>query len=64
MTDKAWNRMLAQKKKELARLVDQGVLNGKRKGRRLLIKVGSFYDWLGEPAPAFQIGRASCRERV
>lgn len=53
VSDKAWNRVLAQKKKELARLVDKGVLNGKRKGRRLLINVGSFYDWLGEATPAF-----------
>jgi hypothetical protein len=53
VSDKAWNRILAQKKKELARLVDQEVIEGKRKGRRLLINVGSFYDWLGEPAPVF-----------
>ena len=51
VSDKAWNRVLAQKKKELARLVDQGVLEGKRKGRRLRINAGSFYDWLGQPAP-------------
>jgi hypothetical protein len=53
VSDKAWNRVLAQKKKELARLADQGVLEGKRKGRRLLINVGSFYDWLGQPVPVF-----------
>lgn len=53
VSDKAWNRVLAQKKKELARLIDQGVLEGTRKGRRLLINVGSFYDWLGQPAPVF-----------
>lgn len=51
VTDKAWNRVLAQKKKELARLVGQGELEGKRKGRGVLVNVGSFYDWLGEPVP-------------
>jgi hypothetical protein len=49
--DKAWNRILAEKKKELTRLVEEGVLAGKRSGRRLLINNGSFYDWLGEPVP-------------
>jgi len=49
--DKAWNRLLAQKKAELRRLVDEGVLAGKRRGRRLLINAGSFYDWLGEAEP-------------
>jgi hypothetical protein len=48
---KAWNRLLAEKKRELSRLVEEGVLAGKRGGRRLLINNGSFYDWLGEPVP-------------
>jgi hypothetical protein len=48
---KAWNRLLAEKKRELSRLVEQSVLAGKRRGRRLLINNGSFYDWLGEPVP-------------
>jgi hypothetical protein len=48
---KAWNRMLAEKKRELSRLAEEGVLIGKRSGRRLLIHNGSFYDWLGEPVP-------------
>ncbi|MCH7891116.1 MAG: hypothetical protein IH921_06395 [Gemmatimonadetes bacterium] len=51
VTEKAWNRVLSDKKREIARLVDDGALSGKRKGRRLLVSVGSFYDWLGEPAP-------------
>jgi hypothetical protein len=46
---KAWNRLLAEKKRELGRLVEKGVLAGKRSGRRLRIKNGSFYDWLGKP---------------
>jgi hypothetical protein len=48
---KAWNRLLAEKKRELSRLVEEGVLAGKRTGRRLLINAGSFYDWLGETVP-------------
>jgi hypothetical protein len=49
--DKAWNRMVAEKKRELTRLVGEGVLAGKRRGRGLLINNGSFYDWLNEPVP-------------
>ncbi len=51
VTEKAWIRVLGDKKGEIARLVDDGALSGRRKGRRLLVTVGSFYDWLGEPPP-------------
>jgi hypothetical protein len=51
VSDKAWNRLLAEKKRELTRLVQEGALAGKRRGRGFLINNGSFYDWLGEPAP-------------
>jgi hypothetical protein len=51
VTDKAWNRLLAEKKRELTRLVEEGTLAGGRSGRRLLVNNGSFYDWLGEPVP-------------
>jgi hypothetical protein len=51
VSDKAWNRLLAEKKRELTRLVQESVLAGKRRGRGLLINNGSFYDWLGEPVP-------------
>jgi len=51
VSDKAWNRLLAEKKRELTRLVQQGVLAEKRRGRGLLINNGSFYDWLGDPVP-------------
>ena len=50
---KAWNRLLAEKKRELSRLVQEGVLAGKRRGRGLLINNGSFYDWLREAVPLF-----------
>ena len=49
--DKAWGRLLAEKKRELTRLVQEGVLAGKRRGRGLLINNGSFYDWLSDPVP-------------
>ena len=49
--DKAWNRLLAEKKRELSRLVEEGLLAGNRRGRGLLINNGSFHDWLGEPVP-------------
>jgi hypothetical protein len=48
---RAWNGAVAQKKAELSRLVEEGVLDGRRSGRRLLVNNGSFYDWLGEPVP-------------
>ena len=51
VTGKAWNRLLAEKKRELTRLVEEGTLAGRRSGRRLLINNGSFCDWLGEPVP-------------
>jgi len=51
VTGKAWNRLLAEKKRELTRLIEEGTLAGRRSGRRLLVNNGSFYDWLGEPVP-------------
>jgi len=51
VSDKAWNRLPAEKKRELTRLAEDGTLAGKRRGRGLLINNGSFYDWLGEPVP-------------
>jgi hypothetical protein len=49
----AWKRVCRQKARELAQLVDEGVLVGTRKRRRLYVNAGSFYDWLGEPVPVF-----------
>lgn len=51
VTEKAWNRVLGDKRREIAVRVGGGVLSGKKKGRRLVVNVGSFYDWLGEPTP-------------
>ena len=50
-TDAAWYRVRDEKVDELRRLVAAGTLTGKGKGKRLQIECGSFYDWLGEPAP-------------
>jgi len=49
----AWKRVCREKALELARLVEEGVLAGARRGRRLYVNTGSFYDWLGEPVPVF-----------
>lgn len=51
VSDAAWERVQGDKEQEIEKLVEAGVLKGKRKGRRLLVRVGSFYDWLGEPTP-------------
>ena len=53
VTDAAWQRVLGEKERELARLVEEGVLVGTRKRRRLYVNTGSFYDWLGKPVPLF-----------
>lgn len=47
----AWERVRALKQKGIADLVEDGVLDGKRTRRRLVVNAGSFYDWLGEPVP-------------
>jgi hypothetical protein len=39
VSDKAWNRLLAEKKTELRRLADQGALASRRSGRRLLLRL-------------------------
>ncbi len=51
VTAAAWKRVSKAKERELGSLVGEGVLEGKWKGKRLLINVGSFYDWLGEEMP-------------
>ena len=51
VTDAAWRRVCREKERELASLVDEGVLEGARKGKRLLINAASFYGWRGEEVP-------------
>ena len=51
VTAAAWERVRKEKERELASLVDGGVLEGKRNGRRLLINAASFYGWRGEEVP-------------
>jgi hypothetical protein len=53
VTDAAWERVLGEKEREIARLVDQGVLVGTKRRRRLYVNTGSFYDWRGKPVPLF-----------
>lgn len=53
VSDAAWERVLKDKAGELARLVAEGTLAGRRQGRRVLVNVGSFYDWIGESVPVF-----------
>jgi hypothetical protein len=53
VTDAAWERVCREKELELAGLADQGVLVGGRKGRRLAVQAGSFYDWRASPVPLF-----------
>lgn len=51
VTDAAWKRVVSEKKAELTQMVESGNIVGKRKGRRLLVQVGSVYDWLGQEVP-------------
>ena len=51
VTDDAWKRVVAGKKREIEALVAAGTLEGRRKKGRLSVRTGSFYDWLGESPP-------------
>ena len=51
VSPKSWERVKAEKQREMAALVEDGVLPGKGKGKGLLVQVGSLYDRLGEPVP-------------
>ena len=51
--DEAWERLGKEKEREFARLVGKGTLQGKGKGSRLRVNVGSFFDWLGEEPKAW-----------
>ncbi len=51
VSDAAWERVLTDKKKKLARLASEGSITGKRRGQRLMVNAGSFYDWIGESVP-------------
>jgi hypothetical protein len=53
VTDEAWERVKRDKRDKLARLVGEGVLEGRGKGKRLLVSAGSFYRWLGEEVPVW-----------
>jgi len=53
VSDAAWQRVADEKRKELARLVSDGTLEGKGRGRQLRIRAASFYGWLGEEVPVW-----------
>jgi len=50
-TDAAKERVFAKKRRELEELVKKGELEGEEADDALLINVGSFYGWKGEPLP-------------
>jgi len=53
VTDAAWKRVCGEKERELASLVESGVLEGARKGKRLLINAASFYGQRGKEVPVW-----------
>jgi hypothetical protein len=53
VTDAAWKRVCGEKERELASLVETGVLEGARKGKRLLINAASFYAWRSREVPVW-----------
>ncbi|HUF52788.1 MAG TPA: hypothetical protein VMR52_03305 [Dehalococcoidia bacterium] len=50
-TDAAWKRALSQARRDIEEAVDKGRVVAHKRGRRLMVQVGSFYDWLGQPTP-------------
>jgi hypothetical protein len=54
----AWDGVQAEKRAELERLVADGTIGGRKRGRALSINAGSFYDWLGRPVPVVTQGGA------
>ena len=50
-TESAWERIFTERRRELEELVKRGELEGEETEDDLLINVGSFYGWKGEPVP-------------
>ena len=50
-TDSAWERVFGEKRRQLQELVKRGELGGEDAEDGLLINIGSFYRWKGEPVP-------------
>jgi hypothetical protein len=48
---KAWERVASENWKTVRKLIDDGKLPATRKGRKIIVESGAFYDWLGEQAP-------------
>jgi len=53
ISNAAWNRVLREKKREIASAVASGALEASGKGSRLRIACGAFRDWLGIHMPVF-----------
>ncbi len=51
--EEAFARVLAEKEREIAALVEAGTLQGKGTGKKLRVSVGGLYDWLGEEVPVW-----------
>ncbi|MBI5285334.1 MAG: hypothetical protein HY874_09595 [Chloroflexi bacterium] len=54
----AWDRVEAEKRADLERLVADGTIAGRKRGKSLSLNAGSFYDWLDRPVPAVTKGGA------
>ncbi len=50
-TERQWQREVTKKAKDIERAVKSGAVAAHKRGRGLLVQLGSFYDWLGEPIP-------------
>ncbi len=50
-TERDWKQAVAKKAKDIEKAVHSGAVAAHRRGRRLLVNTGSFYDWLGETVP-------------
>lgn len=47
-TERDWKQAVAKQAKDIEKAVQSGTVAAHRRGRRLLINTGSFYNWLGE----------------
>ncbi len=52
-TERDWKQAVAKKAKDIEKAVQSGTVATHRRGRRLLVNTGSFYDWLGETVPVY-----------
>ncbi|MDP9236229.1 MAG: hypothetical protein M3P30_02335 [Chloroflexota bacterium] len=62
LSDEAELRAYSDTEQDLIELFNAGTLKGKRDETGIRIRMGTFYDWLGEPMPI--LSEAGCRYRV